>query len=191
MTIKEISELCGVEPHTIRNWINRDDFLKENFTLRIAIKEKLEKGAPETPADFDFNETVEIISEGGNKTLAALLRENAANKDALAVQGGNNPIAALVGLPALLERIKGRLDDPREAAYRELEEFVKRTITTEESPIHKEYLIRLYHAYKKEVEKPLDKHVFMHKIAMDHPEFKLKYDRHGWYFAHCYTIRII
>jgi predicted transcriptional regulator len=34
MTVKEIAELCGVEVHTVRNWINKDDFLKENFTLR-------------------------------------------------------------------------------------------------------------------------------------------------------------
>jgi hypothetical protein len=52
MTVKEIAELCGVEVHTIRNWINKASFLKVNFTLRNAIKEKLEGGSPERPADF-------------------------------------------------------------------------------------------------------------------------------------------
>jgi uncharacterized protein YjcR len=47
MTIKEISELCGVKVHTVRNWINKDDFLRENFTLRNNIREKLEGGSPE------------------------------------------------------------------------------------------------------------------------------------------------
>jgi DNA-binding transcriptional MerR regulator len=43
MTIKEIAELCGVEPHTIRNWANREDFLRENFTLRNSVLEEIDE----------------------------------------------------------------------------------------------------------------------------------------------------
>jgi hypothetical protein len=87
MTIKEIADLCGAEVHTIRNWINKDGFLKENFTLRNAIKEKLEGGSPEIPSSYTLEETLAIIGEGGgNKTLASLLADNAKLK---AMQ--NNP----------------------------------------------------------------------------------------------------
>jgi hypothetical protein len=85
MTIKEIAELCGVKgDHTIRNWINKEVFLSENFTLRNAVKEKLEQGSPENPSHFTLEETLVIIGEGGgNKVLASLLAENAANKNTL------------------------------------------------------------------------------------------------------------
>ncbi|MDR1176026.1 MAG: hypothetical protein LBK83_11230 [Treponema sp.] len=108
MTIKEIAELCGVEVHTIRNWINKDDFLKENFTLRNHIREKLESGSPEHPSDYELGETLEIIGEGGkNKALASLLAENAVTKNALVVQSeAMAKIAKLAEkLPEMLERI--------------------------------------------------------------------------------------
>jgi hypothetical protein len=193
MTIKEIAELCGVEVHTVRNWINKDNFLRENFTLRNKIKEKLEGGSPERPSDYDLDETLAIIGEGGgNKVLAALLAENAENKVALALRQPVPTIPApLMGLPALMERLEKALEDPQKAAYEELEAFVKRTLTPEEKPVHKTYLFVLWHAYEKEVKNLVDKHVFMYKIAMDHPEFKLKHDKHGWYFAYCDVIRLI
>jgi hypothetical protein len=59
----------GVEPHSIRNWINREDFLKENFTLRNSIIEKLDRGSPERPSDYDLEETLAIIGEGGRKAV--------------------------------------------------------------------------------------------------------------------------
>jgi hypothetical protein len=93
MTIKEIAELCGVkEDHTIRNWINSEDFLKVNFTLRNGIKEKLEQGSPEILSDYTLEETLEIIGGGGgNKALASLLAENAATKNALTVNWKKRP----------------------------------------------------------------------------------------------------
>jgi prophage antirepressor-like protein len=94
-------------------------------------------------------------------------------------------------LPALMERLEKALEDPQKAVYEELEAFVKRTLTPEETPVHKTYLFVLWHAYEKEVKNLLDKHVFMYKIAMDHPEFKLKHDKYGWYFAYCDVIRLI
>lgn len=76
MTVKEISELCGVEDRTVRNWCHGERFLKENFSLRNAIVEKLSNGSPEVPADFSLEETLAIIRDGGkNETLAALLEK--------------------------------------------------------------------------------------------------------------------
>lgn len=76
MTVKEIAELCGVEDRTVRNWCHGERFLKENFSLRNAIVEKLSNGSPEVPADFSLEETLAIIRDGGkNETLAALLEK--------------------------------------------------------------------------------------------------------------------
>ena len=76
MTVKEIAELCGVEDRTVRNWCHGERFLKENFSLRNAIVEKLSNGSPEVPADFSLEETLAIIRDGGkNETLAVLLEE--------------------------------------------------------------------------------------------------------------------
>ena len=76
MTVKEIAELCGVEDRTVRNWCHGERFLKENFSLRNAIVEKLSNGSPEVPADFSLEEMLSIIRDGGkNETLAALLEK--------------------------------------------------------------------------------------------------------------------
>lgn len=76
MTVKEIAELCGVEDRTVRNWCHGERFLKENFSLRNAIVEKLSNGSLEVPADFSLEETLAIIRDGGkNETLAALLEK--------------------------------------------------------------------------------------------------------------------
>jgi hypothetical protein len=132
MTIKEIAELCGVEVHTIRNWINKDDFLKENFTLRNHIKEKLESGSPEHPSDYDLGETLEIISEGGkNKTLASLLAENAVNKSALAFQNAS-VMTLFTKLNERFERLEAALasgqvkaiEDPQETQYMAIRRFL-------------------------------------------------------------------
>ena len=86
MTVKEIAGLCGVSDQTVLNWIHRLESLNQNIWLRIS--EKLEKGSPEHPSNYDLEEAIAIIGEGGeNKTLAALLAENAANKAALSVRG--------------------------------------------------------------------------------------------------------
>jgi DNA-binding transcriptional MerR regulator len=131
MTIKEIAELCGVEVHTVRNWINKDDFLRENFTLRNNIKKKLEDGSPECPSDYNLGEVLEIISEGGgNRTLAALLAENAVNTNA--VKTANPfPMQRTEELIELMRQFKKRLEDPKEAAYKELEAFISRNLTPE------------------------------------------------------------
>ena len=116
MTIKEIAELCGVNETTVLRWIRREDFLNckmqlrnsnedflnLNFGLRNRIREKLENGSPENPSDYDLEETLAIIGDGGkNKTLAALLAENAQNKDAITVSNG---------VPAQIGQLTARLD---------------------------------------------------------------------------------
>jgi hypothetical protein len=84
MTIKEIAELCQVRRRTAERWAHKvTDDPELDFP---GLAEKLERGAPETPSDYTLDETVAIIGQGGgNKTLAALLAENAANKEALEI----------------------------------------------------------------------------------------------------------
>ena len=72
MTVKEIAELCGVEDRTVRNWCHGERFLKENFSLRNAIVEKLSNGSPEVPSDFSLEETLAIIRDGGKSSLLPL-----------------------------------------------------------------------------------------------------------------------
>jgi hypothetical protein len=50
----------------------------------LGILEKLDQGSPENPSDYDLDETLAIIGEGGgNKALASLLRDNATYKHAI------------------------------------------------------------------------------------------------------------
>jgi hypothetical protein len=187
MTVKEIAELCGVDERTIYRWVEAGD------KMSPGLKQKLEKSGHGVSANFTLEETLAIIGEGGgNKTLAALLAENAENKAALTLRQPAPAIPApLMALPALMERLEKALEDPQKAAHEELEAFVKRTLTPEERPVHKTYVFVLWHAYEKEVKNLLDKHAFMYKIAVDHPEFRLKHGKHGWYFAYCDVIRVI
>jgi hypothetical protein len=90
MTIKAIADLCGVDERTVLRWAHKDNFHSDKMSpangkmsLRNSILEKLEHGSPERPSDFDLEEVLAIIESGGNATLAALLRENAANKSTL------------------------------------------------------------------------------------------------------------
>jgi hypothetical protein len=190
MTIKEIAELCGVEERTILNWSKNVNCGKNFRSLQNL--DTIEESGHGKATDLPVETAAAIIRAGGREALAALLEENAANKDALALRQPVPAIPApLMGLPVLMERLEKALEDPQKAAYEELEAFVKRTLTPEEKPVHKTYLFVLWNAYEKEVKNLVDKHVFMYKIAMDHPEFKLKHDKHGWYFAYCDVIRLI
>ena len=92
MTIKEISNLCNVSESTIRNWIDTASTSAEiakpsavsaglpavSAGLSLKIREAQET---KKPADFTLPETLAIIRAGGNKTLAALLEDNARNAD--------------------------------------------------------------------------------------------------------------
>ncbi|MCL2410103.1 MAG: hypothetical protein FWC97_00525 [Treponema sp.] len=87
MTIKEIAELCGVTEQTIRNWTHKvaGDPTKNLQGLTIKLQEAEKSGT--TPADFTLEETLVIIGDGGNnKTLAALLADNAALKNAITIR---------------------------------------------------------------------------------------------------------
>jgi hypothetical protein len=57
----------------------------------MSLRNQIDEGSPERPADFTLEETLAIIGAGGrngrNKALASLLAENAANKNAVAVSG--------------------------------------------------------------------------------------------------------
>ena len=178
MTIKEIAKLCGVDETTVLRWIRKDNFLNCKMQLRNSIKEKLNRGSPENPSDYDIEETLAIIRDGGkNETLATLLAENAATKNALTVHGGGlmeAQAAQLAGLAALMGKVDKALEDPKKAAYEELEAWLGKTLESEEKPIHRVYLHQLYHAYRKVSANPLNEHEFKFKTAMDHPEFELR-----------------
>jgi hypothetical protein len=97
MTIKEIAELCGVGRRTVERWAHKiaDDPGQNDQGLTIKLKEAEKSG--KDPADFTLEETLAIIGEGGgNKTLAALLAENAKNKNALAgIEIMDNPMTII------------------------------------------------------------------------------------------------
>jgi len=83
MTVKDIAELCGVSDQTVFNWMAKLESLNQEIWLRI--RDKLAASSPEHPSDYNLEETLAIIGDGGgHETLAALLEENAKNKNALA-----------------------------------------------------------------------------------------------------------
>jgi prophage antirepressor-like protein len=91
----------------------------------------------------------------------------------------------LYGLPSLMERVEKLLDDPKKTAYEELGNFVQRNMIYDEKSIHIASVDNLYHEYEKQAEKTLVKRVFMFKIALDHPEFRLYCKKKEWFFANC------
>jgi hypothetical protein len=209
MTIKEIAELCGVGRRTIERWAHKisDDPGQnaqgdpgKNFQGLAEKLAEAEKSGKD-PADFTLDETLTIIGEGGgNKALASLLAENARNKDALVVRDASPAVVNVFAnftrhmekAKALIERQSALLDDPRKAAYDELEKFVNENLAVDERGHHNPLPVwHLYHAYEKIAEKPLNEHDFMFKIALDHPEFKLVYKRKDWAFARCYCPHIL
>ena len=210
MTIKEIAELCAVDRRTIERWAHKviddpgqnaqGDGLMQNAKGNPAknlqgLAEKLAEAEKSgtTPADFTIEETLAIIGEGGkNQTLAALLAENAASKNALAIQNNGFTAPQAAQLAALMNNIQKALENPRKAAYEELEAWIVKTLEFEDKPIHRVYVHQIYHAYRKEVENPLNEHIFKFKIALEHPEFKFNYAKSaGWYFSFCSLARVI
>jgi predicted transcriptional regulator len=188
MTIKEIAGLCGVDETTIARWIRGERFLNCKMQLRNSVIEKLDHGSPERPSDYDLEETLAIIGEGGeNKALAALLAENAANKNALAIQGATGGAAQIAAFSGLMERVAKLLDDPQKAQNEELERFVRDNMEYDEKHISVSTVRLLHHGYEKIAEKPFSEREFMLKIALKHPEFTLRYQRKEWYFLHCHT----
>jgi DNA-binding transcriptional MerR regulator len=156
MTIKEIAELCGVSGETVRRWVHEiidptqnvegsDDPAKNWQGLVIKLEEAEKSGT--TPADFTLEETLAIIGEGGkNKALASLLAENATNKNAVTAKTANPfPTRRMEELAELMEQVKKRLEDPKEAAYKELEAFISRNLTPERGDIFSVYAWELYH----------------------------------------------
>jgi hypothetical protein len=101
MTVKEIAELCGVDERTVLRWAHKaaekaspaadilsaETISPEERRIAQSIKEKLESSGHGFSADYDLRETLSTIGDGGkNKTLSALLEENAANKERLATE---------------------------------------------------------------------------------------------------------
>jgi hypothetical protein len=84
MTIKEITELCGVDRRTVERWAHKVSDDPGHFAQGLAEKLMEAEKSGKAPADFTLEETLAVIGEGGgNKVLVSLLAENAANKNAL------------------------------------------------------------------------------------------------------------
>jgi len=116
MTIKEIARLCGVREQTVRNWTHKaaKDPTKNLQGLINKLEEAEKSGT--TPADYTLEETLAIIRAGGNETLASLLAENAANKNAVSTQTA--PGVNYANFEARLEtiihkKLKELLPDPK------------------------------------------------------------------------------
>lgn len=75
MTVKDITEAVGRGESTIRRWIDKAPFHNPELVLR-----KIREGSPENPADFDLDETIEIIRHGMGANAADLFRMSANNK---------------------------------------------------------------------------------------------------------------
>jgi hypothetical protein len=194
MTIKEIAELCGVEDHTVRNW-SKNVNCGKNFGSLQNLDSIGESGHGKA-ADLPPETAAAIVRAGGREVLAALLEENTRNKDALVVRDAPPAVVGVFAnftrhlekAEALIERQSALLDDPRKAAYDELEKFVNENVAVDERGHHNPLPVwHLYHAYEKIAEKPLNEHDFMFKIALDHPEFKLVYKRKDWAFDRCFA----
>jgi len=217
MTIKEIAELCGVYKTTVQRWILNDKFLRCNLHLRNKIKEKLENGSPEKPSDYDLEETLAIIGDGGkNKTLAALLAENAQNKDAITAQ--NDVSAHLNLIENRLDRIENAINSLAEALKQALirpapsrkaighKHYGKAPLKTERyEQAFNEYIAQcieakgpqwyercsaLWQQYKETVKKEdrLKKHEFFERLAVAFPETRIDTGKYNQVL--CYGIKI-
>jgi DNA-binding transcriptional MerR regulator len=223
MTVKEIAELCGVNETTVLRWIHKtaDDLLQNaegskmnnaqgdpmqnaqgdlrNFYEGLKMKLSDAQKTGSIPADFTLEETIAIIGDGGkNKTLAALLAENAANKNAVAARNGTTAI--FEQLLARLDRIekalsaglsanntdKPLLPDPKEEAYRELRQFVEqRLIITAQHKRDSVIVDYLYDKYRSFATMILPIDEFMYKIAIDNPQIRLIQRRSVYELSGC------
>lgn len=74
MTVKEIAEAVGKNPTTVQRWIKRAGCKMQS------VADKMQLSNPTYPADFDIDETVEIIEAGMGKNAADLYRMSAQDK---------------------------------------------------------------------------------------------------------------
>jgi hypothetical protein len=177
MTIKEIAELCSVSDQTVLNWIHKPEVLNQKIWLRIS--EKLEHGSPEHPSDYDLGETLEIISEGGgNKALASLLAENAANKNALIVQSGR----ALDRITELEKKVTSLLETPpltpREQQLRALKTYLHQHLEITGDKRDRVDVYDFYWRYKGGVENSLTRDEFPLAVTLILPELRVKRGRY-------------
>jgi transcriptional regulator with XRE-family HTH domain len=77
MTIKEIAEICGVDEDTILRWSKNVNFPQNVGSLQ-KLDEIIRQGKT---TDLPPETAAAIIRAGGKEALAALLEENARNKD--------------------------------------------------------------------------------------------------------------
>ena len=187
---KDVCDILGLENSrdVLAKMLDDDEAGVENFYVRS------ENGVMQ-------NRAMNIINESGlynlifrsNKPEAKAFRKWVTSEvlPAIRKKGFYAVPGLMERLEILLERQSKLLDDPLGSAYRELEDYVKQTIEIEDRAGLRVYLRELWRDYTKKVQNPLNKHIFMYKIALDHPEFKLKYGRSGWYFDGCRPLRTL
>jgi predicted transcriptional regulator len=83
MTIKEIAELCGVDEKEVRRWIGSLKNVKNGQNVHSL--QNLDKTGRGKTLNFPVETAAAIIRARDREALAALLAENAATKDQLAV----------------------------------------------------------------------------------------------------------
>jgi hypothetical protein len=134
MTIKEIAELCGVDQSTAWRWAQ-----EPACKMQAGLTEKLTEAGHGKSADFTLGETLAIIGEGGgNKTLASLLAENAATKNALAVQ--SEAMAKIANLPERFEKFRGQTIEAVKELKARADALLENTVSKAVADV-KEYLL--------------------------------------------------
>lgn len=196
MTVKEIAEAVGRDERSVRRWINKASDKMSGLLDKLSDAEKTKKAT-----DYTEEETLFIIEVGLGKNAAGVYRANAANKNALATitQPQKQEFAGLMNKVSvileenqrLITESRKALEDPRTLAFKELEEFINEYLVVDERRMYRVHVSSLYSAYEKEAEYPLNEREFMYKIALDHPEFDLKFSKGEWVFHRCWTKRMI
>jgi hypothetical protein len=202
MTVKEIAAAVGKSEDSVQRWIKKildqpqnavginekNSLTSEKISLVNSIKEKAGSKDGIHPADYTFEETLLIIEVGMGKNAAGVYRASAVNSTAQ-----NDVLAKLDRIEKTIKENNNQkaLPDPKSGAYRELEDFVERTLEVDHGRIYRVYVWELYHTYEKEVQNPLNRQEFMYRIALNHPEYELKLSKKDWYFTRCSKRRIL
>jgi len=200
MTIKEIAELCGVDRRTVERWAHKLN--PGHFAQGIQDKLKQAEKSGVKPADFSLEETLAIIGEGsGNTTLASLLAENAANKNALTVYN-NQAIKPDIlreferiidqKLQGIIEKVENsRLDRIEELLntlvsrqpqieYRTVEagldeaihEFYRNHVITTDNPLSREKLVDVWDLFKYVTKVKYPKRDFFERFLAIYPQHR-------------------
>ena len=80
MTVREIAKAVEKTERSIRNWITK---LAEKSSV---VAEKSSLSSPMNPADYNLDETIQIIETGMGKNAAMIFKQNAINKNVITTE---------------------------------------------------------------------------------------------------------